>query len=235
MIAPFDAYAKDYEQALGQGLAVTGESRDFFMRGRVAWLKRRLDELRVRVERVLDYGCGTGNSVPELQALLGVPDIVGVDLSQKEIAVARRDIPQGRFFVTHEFVPAGDRDLVYCNGVFHHVPVAERPAAIRYVFEALRPGALFALWENNPWNPGTRYVMSRIPFDHDAITLSAPETRRLMQTAGFEVVNTDFLFIFPRILRPLRALEPRLARFPLGAQYMVLGRKPTDAPGARRR
>jgi SAM-dependent methyltransferase len=226
MTAPFDAYAHDYDHALNQGLAVSGESRDFFLHGRVAWLKRRLNELRAHAHRVLDYGCGTGTSVGELQTLLGVTDVVGVDLSSKEIAVARRDVPLGRFFVIQEFVPSGDRDLVYCNGVFHHVPIAERPAAIRYVFEALRPGGLFALWENNPWNPGTRYVMSRIPFDHDAITLSAPETRGLMQAAGFEIVNTDFLFVFPRILRPLRALEPRLARFPLGAQYMVLGRKP---------
>jgi SAM-dependent methyltransferase len=226
MTAPFDAYAQTYDHALNQGLAVSGESRDFFLHGRVAWLKRRLGELRVHVHRVLDYGCGTGTSVGELQGLLGVPDVIGVDLSSKEIAVARRDVPQGQFFVTHEYAPAGDRDLVYCNGVFHHVPIADRPAAIGYVFEALRPGGLFALWENNPWNPGTRYVMSKIPFDHDAITLSAPETRRLMQAAGFEVVNTDFLFVFPRILRPLRVLEPRLARFPLGAQYMVLGRKP---------
>jgi SAM-dependent methyltransferase len=226
MSAPFDAYARDYEHALNQGLAVSGESRDFFLHGRVAWLKRRLDELKVHVHRAMDYGCGTGTSVGELRTLLGAPDVVGVDLSSEEIAVARRDVPVGRFFVTHEFVPAGDRDLVYCNGVFHHVPIAERSGAIGYVFKALRPGGLFALWENNPWNPGTRYVMSRIPFDHDAITLSAPETRRLMQAAGFEIVNTDFLFVFPRILRPLRALEPRLARFPLGAQYMVLGRKP---------
>lgn len=229
MSAPFDAYADNYDQTLNRGLAASGETRDFFLRGRVSWVKRRLDQIGVRVDRVLDYGCGTGTSVAELNSLLGAHDVVGVDLSSKEIDVARSTVPQGRFFLMDQFSPAADRDLVYCNGVFHHVPVPQRPGAIRYIFEALRPGGLFALWENNPWNPATRYVMSKIPFDHDAITLSAPETRRLVQAAGFEVVNTDFLFIFPRALRPLRALEPSLARLPLGAQYMVLARKPASA------
>jgi hypothetical protein len=42
---------------------------------------------------------------------------------------------------------------------------------------------------------------------------------------GFEVIQTDFLFIFPRILSRLRPLEPFVAHLPLGAQYQILCRK----------
>ena len=112
--------------------------------------------------------------------------------------------------------------------MFHHIPPAEREAAVAYVHGALRPGGIFALWENNPWNPGTRLVMRRIPFDRDAETLSAPATRRLLRAGGFEIERTDFLFVFPRPLRALRPLERRLARAPLGAQYLVLARKPAS-------
>jgi len=77
-----------------------------------------------------------------------------------------------------------------------------------------------------PWNPATRYVMSRIPFDRDAITLSPPAARRLLREARFEVMHTDFLFFFPRYLSWLRSLEPRLTRLPPGAQYQILCRKP---------
>jgi hypothetical protein len=87
------------------------------------------------------------------------------------------------------------------------------------------PGGMFALWENNPWNPGTRYIMSRVPFDKDAITMTPPETRRLLRNAGFEIVRTDFLFLFPHLLRALRPLERVLAPLPLGGQYLVLARK----------
>ena len=35
-------------------------------------------------------------------------------------------------------------------------------------------------------------------------------------------MRTDFLFVFPKVLAPLRGLEPALAKAPAGAQYMVL-------------
>jgi SAM-dependent methyltransferase len=116
--------------------------------------------------------------------------------------------------------------LVYCNGVFHHIPPTERAQAVNYIWRSLRPGGLFALWENNPWNPGTRYVMSRIPFDRDAITLSPPEAGSLLRRGGFHVLRTDSLFLFPKLLKCLRWIEPFLSRMPLGGQYQVLCRKP---------
>ncbi len=118
-------------------------------------------------------------------------------------------------------------DMAFCNGVFHHIPLAERADAVASVFQALRPGGLFAFWENNPWNPGTRYVMSRIPFDRNAITLPPPEARRLLRSGGFHVLRSDFLFYFPRALAALRIMEPVLRKLPLGAQYLVLCRKPS--------
>jgi len=89
----------------------------------------------------------------------------------------------------------------------------------------LKLGGLFAFWENNAWNPATRYVMSRCAFDEDAILISPRGARVLLMTAGFEIVRTDFRFIFPRALRGLRKLEDLVYRLPLGAQYQVLCRK----------
>lgn len=221
----FDAHAQNYEELLNDGLAVSGERGDFFLEGRVSWLKTRLKGLGVRVQHVLDYGCGTGMAAPVLRRELGVRSIRGIDASAAEIAVARRNNPDDHFFASTESIPAAEHDLVYCNGVFHHIPPAERSGVVRAIHAAIRPGGLFALWENNPWNPGTRLVMSRIPFDRDAVTLSGPESCRMLRSGGFEIVHHDFLFIFPRALRALRRFEPYLSRYPIGAQYLVLGRK----------
>ena len=132
-------------------------------------------------------------------------------------------------FLTHAAVaPAinsGPRFSKRCI-VSETFPPNERTQALNCIYRALRPGGLLAFWENNPWNPGTRYVMSRIPFDRDAITLSAPQARAMLRTAGFTLLRTEFLFVFPSVLRSLRKLEPRLARLPLGAQYQVLCQKP---------
>jgi SAM-dependent methyltransferase len=125
-----------------------------------------------------------------------------------------------------DYRPDARRDLGFCNGVFHHIAPAERQDAMRLIYDSLRPGGIFSFWENNPWNPGTRYVMSRIPFDRDAIPLSALEARRLLRSVGFQILRMDFLFIFPRFLSRLRAVEPAMARVPLGAQYQILCRRP---------
>ena len=61
--------------------------------------------------------------------------------------------------------------------------------------------------------------MHRIPFDRDAIMMSSRVAHRLLSSQGFEVLRVDYLFVFPRILRTLRFLEPALSRLPLGAQF----------------
>ena len=86
-----------------------------------------------------------------------------------------------QFSSLQEFDSEGDADLVYCNGVFHHIPPQERSSALKFVDRTLRTGGLFSFWENNPWNPGTQYLMSRLPFDRDAIKLSSIESRRLVR------------------------------------------------------
>jgi SAM-dependent methyltransferase len=221
----FDEFAGDYDAALNQGISLSGEDRDFFARGRVEWLRDCLRDSRP--QRVLDYGCGTGSSSPLFQSVLGASSVVGVDSSSEAIAVALSAATTGMSFSRiDDYRPSADIDVAYCNGVFHHIPPAERAAAIRYVRDSLRPGGVFAFWENNPWNPGTRIVMSRIPFDRDAILVSALEARRLLRAQGFELLSTHFLFVFPKLLSVLRPLETPLARLPLGAQYQVLCRKP---------
>lgn len=226
----FDEYATDYDLALNQGLSVTGEDKLYFARGRIEWLARCLQRLGIEPDQAMDFGCGTGSSVRYLVELTGSQTVLGLDVSDKSLNVARRecDPQRSRFVLLGQYEPGAEMDLAFCNGVFHHVPVDKRHSTMSYIYNSLRPGGLFALWENNPWNPGTRYVMSRIPFDRDAITLTAPDARRLAQAAGFEILRTDFLFIFPKPLSWLRGLEPLLARAPLGAQYQVLCRKPLE-------
>jgi SAM-dependent methyltransferase len=220
----FDEFAGDYDSALNRGISLSGEDKDYFARGRIEWLRSCVGDSRP--ERVLDYGCGTGSASSLFQSVLGAGSVVGVDTSAESISVAQRTAQAGiSFSRMDEYRPAGDADLAYCNGVFHHIPRAERAEAIRYVHDSLRPGGLFSFWENNPWNPGTRIVMSRIPFDRDAILVSALEARRLLKAGGFELLSTHFLFVFPHMLRALRPLEAPLARLPLGAQYQVLCRK----------
>ena len=224
----FDAFAHDYDAQLQAGLAATGEAKGYYALARARWVAGRLSRIGFRADTVLDYGCGTGSATPFLLSEVKAGRVLGVDVSAESIHIAQRQFAGARaaFSLAAEISPAATIDLAFCNGVFHHIVPADRHASAQYVYDALRPGGIFAFWENNAWNPGTRHVMSRIAFDRDAITLTARESRALLRRAGFEVLRTDYLFVFPAALRILRRLEPMIARFPLGGQYMVLARKP---------
>jgi SAM-dependent methyltransferase len=230
----FDRFHADYDEALARGLAVSGEDRLYFAHGRIAFLAGCLRDIGHRAASVLDFGCGTGTATPFFLDDLGAQRVLGVDASERslEVARARHGSARVRFLSVREFEPRAEFPLVFCNGVFHHVPPAERPDVVGLLRDSLQPGGLFALWDNNPWNPGARLVMRRIPFDRGAVMLSSREGRRLLEAAGLEVVRTDALFFFPRALRFLRFLEPRLVKVPLGAQYQLLARKPFARPDA---
>lgn len=223
----FDRYAASYDEALQRGISLSGEDKTYFAEGRVQWLQRQLGRLGFRPERVLDYGCGTGTATPFLLQLDGAQYVHGVDISARSIDIACRTQASARASfstATQDPIEAGF-DLAFCNGVFHHIPLDQRASALRYIYRSLRPGGLFAFWENNPWNPGTQWVMSRIPFDRDAIKISPIEARRLLRHADFEILGLSFQFVFPSFLGFLRGLEPVLSRVPAGAQYLVLGRR----------
>ena len=163
-----------------------------------------------------------------LFSVVGLRCAIGIDRSEESLQVARRDhadLPVS-FATAADFRAVGNIDLAFCNGVFHHIPVVERAQAVRFVFESLRPGGLFAFWENNAWNPATRYVMSRVPFDKDAILLFPRDAGRLLRGGGFELLCTDYLFVFPAALSFLRPMERWMCKLPTGGQYMLLARKP---------
>lgn len=227
--AQFDVHADTYDDDLNRALAVSGEDKDYFANGRVGWMARRIAELRERPSRILDYGCGIGDTSPLLQKAFSATRVVGVDISARSIEVAARSNGTAvcQFMIFADFIEQESIDLAYCNGVFHHIPVDMRDAAVEYVYRRLVPGGWFAFWENNPWSPATRYVMSQCVFDRDAIMIPPPQAGTLLRKQGFEILRTDYRFFFPRFLGGLRFLEDHFARIPLGAQYLVLCRKPS--------
>jgi SAM-dependent methyltransferase len=159
--------------------------------------------------------------------VLGAERVIGLDVSEGLLEVARRESNDPAVtFVTPDRLPDGLQvDVVYCNGVFHHIAPAERPDYVRFIRRVLRPNGILALWENNPWNPGTRLVMSRIPFDRTASLLTPSRSVSMLRREGFVALGIDYAFIFPRALKVLRPLEAMLSRWPIGGQYQVLARR----------
>jgi hypothetical protein len=52
------------------------------------------------------------------------------------------------------------------------------------------------------------------------------EARDTLERAGLAAIRREYIVFFPKALRALRALEPRLGWLPAGAQFVVWGHKP---------
>lgn len=222
--AYFDGYASRYQDVVNANLAITGETAAGFTERRMAYLRRRLTPLPARV---MDFGCGVGTAIPFLLRAFPGCKVVGVDVSAESIIHARDQYLDERVsFSLLSELSANDFDLVYASGVVHHISPSQRAEVFEFILERLRPGGVLAVSEHNPWNPATRYLVRTCPFDEDAKLLRPAKTRRLLETAGFEVLAIDFVNFFVGPLRRLRPIEPWLAWLPLGAQYMALARRP---------
>lgn len=90
--------------------------------------------------RVVDLGCGPGNSTELLQRRYGGARIVGTDTSQAMLAAARERLPGVAFEQSDigDWSPAGLVDLVYADASLQWVPDHER--LFPRLLSALAPG-----------------------------------------------------------------------------------------------
>lgn len=226
----FDNYSTNYHQTLNETLSLTGENTTYFAQGRVRCTRNKINKLipQVTITTILDFGCGTGDTIPILEQQFNPQRLIGIDASEGSLAMARSNYPSSTIsFYNHEssIPPNSVCELAYCNGVFHHIAKEERDQSLKLIYNTLAPNGIFAFWENNPWNPGTRYLMKKCPFDSDAQPISVINGKHLLEKNGFKIVNTSFWFIFPNALRCLRFTERILSPLPIGAQYLLLAQK----------
>lgn len=147
--------AEEYDDMLNQGLKLSGEGKEFFMHGRLALMQKHLP-LGISPKKILDFGCGIGDTTEQIAVLYPDAEVMGIDTATEAIAYAERNKSSERlsFSAISAFNDSGSFDLAYVNGVFHHIPLEFRTESASIVYRALRKGGVFAFFENNPWNPG---------------------------------------------------------------------------------
>ena len=219
----FDAYTDNYNQLLQQHTAFFSPNEGYFARYKVGIVSKAA--AHVRVERLLEFGCGIGNNIPFLRQAFPHAAITGSDISEASLAIARQQ-NSGVEFVADVAALPGGYDLIFIAGVFHHIAPAERPAVAARLYSLLAPGGRLFVFEHNPYNPVTRRIVSNCPYDADAVLLKPAELRSTLAAAALVVEDSAYCLFIPPRLSWLLPLENLLQWLPLGGQYWVQARRP---------
>ncbi|RST52193.1 trans-aconitate 2-methyltransferase [Variovorax sp. MHTC-1] len=95
--------------------------------------------------RVVDLGCGPGNSTELLVQRFAGAAVVGTDNSEAMLVSARERLPQARFELSDiaRWQPELAPDLIYANASLQWVP--DHETLIPRLFAALAPGGVLAI------------------------------------------------------------------------------------------
>lgn len=191
--------------------AYWADHADSFDRSLEAYAERFAAAAAVRVgDRVLDIGCGTGQTTRAAARAASAGSALGVDLSSRMIELARRRATEGGVgnvafeqvdAQVHPFEPgAFDVAISRTGAMFFGDPVA----AFTNIARALRPGARLALltWQPLARNEWIREFITAFTAGRDLpgpppnapgpFALSVPDrVRTILSAAGFVDVELD--------------------------------------------
>jgi 2-polyprenyl-3-methyl-5-hydroxy-6-metoxy-1,4-benzoquinol methylase len=218
----FDGFAQAYKDVLDQSLTLSGETGDYFAQYKARYVCEQVVGPGFS-GRVLDFGCGVGLLSECLKAQLPLAAIHGFDVSGESIRRIHGDLRATGVFTSDEAALVAPYDVIVLSNVLHHVMPSARQGTMRAIGERLATGGRLVVFEHNPLNPVTRWIVKRSPLDEDAVLLPRRETAALMAGAGMRAVRQSYIVFFPRPLAWLRGLERFLGPCPLGAQYAVVG------------
>lgn len=98
-----------------------------------------------QARRVVDLGCGPGNSTELLMARYPQAEVVGLDSSPDMLRQARARVPRGTFVEADlaTWTPEPGTDLLFANAVFQWVP--DHQQVLRRLAGTLAKGAVLAV------------------------------------------------------------------------------------------
>ncbi len=194
-----------------------------------ACLARCYNQFIPRGAGVLEIGCGSG----ELLSKLNTGKIAGVDVSPKQVELARQRLPQGRFFAQ-----AGENlslnetfDFVILTDTINEAADIEK--MLRRVKSVSSPQTRVILnFYSNLWKP-ILSLARRLGWADptpESSWLTPSDVRNLLGLAGFEIIKMDVRILCPVPVLGLdhvlnRFMAPFLQWFCL-ANFCVARRKP---------
>lgn len=164
------------------------ENRDLFKN------QKYLDEMVAKLPKkaeVLDVGCGSGVPVDKYLTEHQMR-VTGVDISEKQIELARQNVPTGKFMVGDmaemDFLPNSFDGVVSFYAIFH-IPRDEHLFLFKKIYLMLRAGGYILVTMGASDWIGTEddFHGVKMFWSH----YGAEKNVEIIKTAGFEIVSEE--------------------------------------------
>lgn len=220
----FNEVAKNYREILNNNLGIVGKKSAYYSEFKVKKSMELIDNTLPK--RILDFGCGDGMGELFLRKHFSSSEIIGVDISDESLKIARaRKIKRCEFRLFTKNIPVevNSIDFTFVACVLHHIDPQELSKIIKELINVTKPGGELHIYEHNPFNPVTRYLVNTCIFDQGAKLLCAKDLGSIIRNIGNYSFEAEYLLFFPRwrLLSPLFKYEKWLKKVPLGGQYVL--------------
>lgn len=143
--------------------------------------------------RVLDLGCGNGAKISRLATRF---EVVGVDLSEQQLRLARANVPEATFvqgdLAELDFTP-GSFDAVTALYSLVHVPREDHRELFERIRQWLGPGGLFLASLSHVGGEDRTYEWLGVEMFFSGF--DADTNRRLVRGAGFELELDELVWM----------------------------------------
>ena len=221
-MAQFDEYADRYQEHMSNSVGLAGLNPVYFDRLKYAYLNKFVFTSNA-VKTVLDFGCGIGNLSSLIAKSRPDLEVTGFDISSKSLDLAKQrsaGIPNLHY--SCNLISSSRFDVILAANVFHHIPAEDRIKTISGLKEKMDNNSRLIIFEHNPINPITKYVVSTCAFDKDAKLLTPGEVKNLATTCGLHTIRKFYTTFIPFNNKLLWNFEFKLFWLPIGAQFMII-------------
>lgn len=149
---------------------------------------KNLSKLLNKDSKILDIGCGSGIPIDKY-FLEREFNVTGIDISREQIKLAKKNLPQGNFFIKDmceiDF-PASSFDAVVSFYAIFHIPREEHFALLKKLYALLKiKGYLLVTMGSSDWE-GTAddFHGEKMFWSH----YEPQKNKKLVKTAGFKII-----------------------------------------------
>jgi trans-aconitate 2-methyltransferase len=147
-------------------------------------------------QKIVDLGCGPGNSAAILSLYYRCGDILGIDYSPSMIKAARERLPIARFVQADlaQWRPDSKVDLIFANAALHFA--ADHDRLLPKLLSFLNPGGVLAVQMPNVLQDPAHALMRMVAVDGPWIEKLAPIAKSRAAIGG---IDDYYAWISPHV------------------------------------